>query len=188
MKKILPYEEELLENLRSELYMGVPVSLIVLCFEICNTNCYPTAINLTRGMDHFKLIYGDINIYSKQEYPNHSWVEKDGYVYDPTDGFKYERDFYYNLYKPQITKVYDEKTCQEYDFYRDVLNEKGNMNLDFLTIMLQYIEEQENINPTINHTLLLNEINTLRKDYNITLKIDKNIMEKYREKLDSKKI
>lgn len=168
--------------------MKIPVSLIVLCFDICNTNCYPTAINLTRGMNHFKLIYGDISIYPKQDYPNHSWVEKDGYVYDPTDGFKYEKDFYYKLYEPQITKVYDENTCQKYNFYQEVLNEKGTINLDFLTIILQFLEEQENIKPTINHTLLLNEIAILRKKYNITLKIDKNTMEKYKEMLDSKKI
>lgn len=94
--KIISYEKELIDKLRNFYYQGFPLSVVVLCFHICNRNCYPTSIFLTLGMDSFRLVHGNIHIYPKNsEYPNHSWVEKDGYVYDPTDGCKYEKELYY---------------------------------------------------------------------------------------------
>ena len=48
-------------------------------------------------MNHFHLVHGDINCIEKNdEYPNHSWVEKDGFVYDTTDGFKWEKNYIMN--------------------------------------------------------------------------------------------
>ena len=132
-------------------------------------------------MDKFKLVHGDINIYPKQNYPNHSWVEKDNYVYDPTDGFKYEKEIYYKLYEPQVINVYDETSVKNYDFYQKVINKGKEVNLKILPIILQYIEEQENIEESINHDLLLNEIEQIRKKYNITIKYNKQIIDEYRK-------
>lgn len=180
--KILPYEMELINRLRDFHYQGVPLSVIVLCFPICNRNCYPTSIYLTLGMNSFRLVHGNINIFPKNgEYPNHSWVEKDGYVYDPTDGYKYEKQLYYQFYNPEVIEVYDEKTVNFYPFYHEVVGNLGSIiSEDNLTLMLQYLEILEEENPTVNHTLLLEEIHVCREQYGITKKYSSEAMAKYR--------
>lgn len=181
--KILPYEDELIEQLRNYNIKGVPLSILVLCFDACNKNCYAISVHLTIGMGEFKLVHGDVNIYPKCDYPNHSWVERNGYVYDPTDGFRYEKDLYYKIYQPKVVDVYDEHTCKNYKFYQDVIKEYDEANISFLSIFLQYLEEQESIEPTINHNLLLEEIKNVKEKYNITKVYDKTVMDEYRNRL-----
>ena len=90
------YEQELIDKLRTITFNGLPASVVVLSFPVRNGNCYATSVLLTKGMQSFKLVHGNVSEYPLNfNYPNHSWVEKDGYVYDPTDGCKYEKEFYY---------------------------------------------------------------------------------------------
>ena len=186
-RKIAPYEMELIYNLRNIDCNGIPLSIVVLCFSICNTNCYPTSIHLTRGMSYFKLVHGNINIQPKNlEYPNHSWVEKDGYVYDPTDGYKWEKSLYYRIFEPEVVEIYDENSVNDYDFYQEVINSssKKDITKDNLTLILQYLEILEEENPTVNHTLLLDEIEICRQQYHITQKNDDYVMKKYRKLIE----
>jgi len=106
---------------------------------------------------------------------------KDGFVYDPTDGFKYEKELYYKLYDAEVISSYEEKNCKDYKFYKDVIKQYDRANISFLTLFLQYLEEEENIKPTINHKILLNEIEEIRKKYNITKRYDKKVMDEYRK-------
>lgn len=181
--KIQPYEQELIDKLRNFNIKGVPLSIIVLCFDACNGNCYGTSVYLSSGMDEFSLIHGNINIYPKNEYHNHSWIEKNGYVYDPTDGFKYEKELYYKLYEAEVVVSYNEKNCKDYKFYQEITEQYDEANIHFLTLFLQFLEEEENIKPTINHKILLKEIEKVRKKYNITKKYDKSVMDEYREEI-----
>ena len=187
-EEILLYEEELLDRLRSICYSGLPLSIMVLCFSICNTNCYPTSVHLTRGMESFQLIHGNINIYPKNlECPNHSWVEKDGYVYDPTDGHKWKKELYYRVFEPEVLEVYDENTVKDYAFYQDVITRKQEVvSEERLALMLQYLEILENDHPTINYNLLLEEIELCRKKNHITIKYDSHVMKKYRQLMEKK--
>ena len=129
---------ELIYNLRNIDCNGIPLSIVMLCFSICNTHCYPTSIHLTRSMSYFKLVHGNINIYPKNlEYPNHSWVEKDGYVYDPTDGYKLDKSLYYRIFEPEVVEIYDENSVNDYDFYQEVINSssKKDITKDNLTLI-----------------------------------------------------
>jgi len=180
---IMPYEQELIDKLRDLNIKGVPLSVIVLWFDACNRNCYSISVYLTSGMENFKLVHGDVNIYPKTHYPNHSWVEKDGYVYDPTDGFKYEKNLYYKLYDVEVIESYDEETCKNYKFYQDIIKKYNNADISFLSILLQHIEEQDDIETNMNHYFLLEEIKKVREKYNIIKRYDKKIMEQYRTML-----
>ncbi len=186
-KEIVPYENDLITHLRNFTYEGIPLSVIVLCFPICNSNCYPTAIYLTKGMSYFKLIRGNINIYPKNlEFPNHSWVEKDGYVYDPTDGFKWKSELYYRVFKPEVLEVYDEVSIQGDSFYQDATKrlENKTCSKEALAMTLQYIEGIELKEPSMNHTMLLEEIKNCRNRYHITEKYPDSIMKKYYEMME----
>lgn len=180
--KIISYESEFIDRLRNFCYQGIPLSVAVLSFQICNRNCYPTSIYLTLGMDSFRLVHGNINIYPKNgEYPNHSWVEKDGYVYDPTDGYKYDKELYYQLYQPEVIEVYDERSVKTYSFYQEVIgNLKGTISQENLALIFQYLEILEEEMPTLNHNLLLDEIDICREQYGITKKYSPQVMMKYR--------
>lgn len=183
---ILPYESELIDSLRKITYLGIPASIVVLSFPVRNGQCHLIAMILTHGMSEFKLIRGNINEYPiEDEFPNHSWIEKDGYVYDPTDGFKYERDLYYELYNPKIIEEYDEQTLQRDTFYQkleSVLNKK-QLDSNALALTLQYLEELELKEPTVNHTALLDEIQICRDLYDAKKVYSKKTMKKYNESM-----
>lgn len=183
-QKIASYEKELIDRLRDFSYEGIPLSVVVLCFSICNRNCYPTSIYLTLGMDHFKLVHGDVNIYPKNlEYPNHSWVEKDGFVYDPTDSYKWEKELYYHVFEPVVVKEYDEESVQNYSFYQETIQRlgKNDFDKDSVALILQYLELLEAEIPTVNHYFLLEEIEKSRSRYQITRRYSDQVMKKYRE-------
>lgn len=162
----------------------MPLSVVVLCFSLCNGNCYSVSVYLSKGMTSFRLVHGNVNSFPKNEdYPNHSWVERDGYVYDPTDGYKWEREFYYQVYEPEVIAVYDESTVQSYDFYQEVsrnLNQDG-VSKDSLALMLQYLEILEMERSTVNHTLLLKEIEVCRREYGICKKYSSQVIKRYRD-------
>ena len=163
--KIQPYEEELINNLRKYNFEGLPLTIPLFTNFLCKGECYVCSVNLSRGMDRFHLVHGDINCIEKnEEYPNHSWVEKDGYVYDTTDGFKWDKKLYYELFEPIVCEVYDENSVQDYLFYQSVIKKEGKeIPPENLALVTQYIEELENEKPGFNHYYLQRELKLWRK-------------------------
>lgn len=185
--KLLLYEDELIKRLRDISFQGFPLSISVLSKIINNGSCYVTSVNLTRGMDYFYLVHGDVNFLDKNyDYPNHSWVEKDGFVYDPSDGFKWEKNLYYELFKPDVKCIYNEVTVKDYEFYQSVLNKKEEvLMMEYIAIILQYLEVIELENPSINQDLLLKEINLFRENNNISIRYSDEAIKEYRKILES---
>lgn len=182
-RKILPYEEELVERLRGLTYRGFPLSIVLFCKEFCRGECYSMSMNISRGMDKFKLVHGDVNfIVLNDEYPNHSWVEKDGFVYDTTDGFRWDKDLYYELFQPVVREVYTEETVKDYGDYQRVLSH-SNDEVDplQLQLMIQYIELLETENPYVNSKFLQNEINIWREKNNVTDRFSDEAMNEYKK-------
>ena len=186
--KIEPYEEELIDNLRKQTFNGIPITILLFTNFLCKGECYVCSVNLTRGMDHFHLVHGDINCIKKNdEYPNHSWVEKGSFIYDTTDGFKWEKNLYYELFEPVVQEVYDENTVQTYPFYQSVIeNGTKEISLENLALVTQYIEELENENPGFNHYYLKRELKILREKKKIKLFPEKTMAE-YRKIMEKEK-
>lgn len=182
-RKILPYEEELVERLRGLTYRGFPLSIVLFCREFCRGECYSMSMNISRGMDKFKLVHGDVNfIVLNDEYPNHSWVEKDGFVYDTTDGFRWDKDLYYELFQPVVREVYTEETVKDYGDYQRVLSHSHDeVDPLQLQLMIQYIELLETENPYVNSKFLQNEINIWREKHNITDRFSDEAMNEYKK-------
>ena len=160
------YENELIENLRNVYYGGVPASILLLSHKLCNGYCYDRALLLTLGFnndDDFKMILADINeitlnpdIIDKtsnknngslpKHYGNHCFVErikKDGttLVYDTSTGLVYEKNLYYRLQNPIITKINSKKNIQNYIEYQDIKNNNFEKDIDILPSVLPLIEE-----------------------------------------------
>ena len=62
---IIPYDDRLIEKLRSIYYGGIPASIILLSDGLCNGHCYDRAVLLSRAFfdeeDDIKLLYARIN-------------------------------------------------------------------------------------------------------------------------------
>lgn len=181
--KILPYEEELVMRLRELNYRGLPLSIILFCREYCRGECYAMSMNISRAMDHFTLVHGDVNfIRENGEYPNHSWVEKDGFVYDTTDGFKWDKDLYYSLFQPKVREVYDEVSVKDYDDYQYVLSRaEEERDLTTQALIIQYMELLETEKPYVNQRFLQNEIDGWRERNGVTDKFSDETMKEYKK-------
>ena len=177
-KEILPYEEELIEKLRDLNYRGIPLSIVLLSKELCRGECYVMSMSISSRMDSFTLVLGDVNFLSlNDEYPNHSWVERDGFVYDTTDGLRWDKKLYYKLFRPVVREVYDENTVCTYDDYQYVLNRaKKDEDMTVLALMIQHIEDIESSNHYVNNKRLLSEINLWRERNGITEKFPDEVM------------
>lgn len=105
--KIDPYEKELIENLRDNYSYGIPLSVILNSHFFVSNRCHHMAFQLSRGLDNYTIVRGNINLYPIEEGSNHSWVEKNrSWVYDTTDGFRWERELYYDLFDARPIKTY----------------------------------------------------------------------------------
>lgn len=166
-----PYEEELIEVLRNEFYYGIPLSIFMLCNKLCFHQCHYLSIQLTRKMSDFKIVNANINKLDKEEEGNHSWVEKDDWVYDVTDGFKWKKEVYYQLYQPEIVSIYDDITCLNWELYnQEIKSVKTNRNNFDSELMLEMIEVIEKECPSFEHERLIKEIENFRNREFLTKK------------------
>ena len=179
---ILHYEEDLIKRLRYLNYRGFPLSIVLFSREFCIGECYSMSMNLSRAMDSFKLIHGDVNFITGEcDYPKHSWIEKDGYVYDTTDGLKWKKDLYYSLFEPNVIESYDEISIKDYYMYQQVLSHANEqIELVKLKLIIQYMEMLEQENPYVNYRLLQREIDLWREQNGITDRFSDETMEEYK--------
>ena len=162
---IMPYEMELIDNLRKVKYQGIPLSILLLSDAMCRYNCYYSSIQLVMGMKHFRLVRGNINAYDIVDYPNHCWVETDEWAYDTSDGFKYRLDVYYELYEPEVIECFDENTCFNDQLYLDFIeNSKKEANPFLIECILSSLEYIERLKGSLNGNLLLKEIDMYKKN------------------------
>jgi hypothetical protein len=160
--KIFPYDDELIENLRHVNYGGVPASILLLCEKFSNGYCYDrgTLVTLGFGDDDFRVVDADVDIlrlnpqyidesrgeFENGEYANHCFAErklKNGMtvVYDTSLGLVFEKNLYYKMQNPKITKINDRETTLKYlydDFQKDSDIERDKYALP---LILPWIEK-----------------------------------------------
>lgn len=139
---IHPYEKDLIENLRHIYYGGVPASIIIPLISFCNGRCYDRALLLATAFrnEDFCLIDADVDEirlnpkiinkfkdYNDNHFANHCFVERtktDGtiWVYDTSVGLVFEKNLYYKLQNPRITKINTKEKTLNYCEFQDILN------------------------------------------------------------------
>jgi len=192
---IRTYDEELIENLRNIYYGGIPASIMLLCHEVCDGDCYNMALLMSCGFgdDDFQLVDAKINgiilnpemidNYSKypEKYQNpgvHRFVErtmKDGsvLVYDTSEGFIFEKNLFYKLENPKITNIIDKKEILNYLEY----NNQNKSDDNSLLLKLSEIEEAAKKQADIYKDLLLKEIDLFKKE--LSLSSNNKLIKKY---------
>lgn len=165
--KIEFYDEQFISKLREKNLYGIPLSIVILSNVMCAGRCYEMSIMQTLGFDQFNLIRGNVNYYPIEDYPNHCWVENSGWIYEPTNGMRVERDLYYKLHEVEVLEKYDEVTCVNDELYmRDIVkyttpSEKNLLAVELLLKTLKYLEKRHK---TINGARLLEEIRLYEKE------------------------
>ena len=120
---IAPYDEELIEKLRTIYHGGIPASILLLSNGMSNGHCYDRALLMSRAFldteDDVNLIYASIDsiklnpLYIKDDdenYADHCFVEritKEGYhiIYDTSTGLMYDKEMYWKMEKPKIRQI-----------------------------------------------------------------------------------
>lgn len=176
------YDNDFIDSLRDKICNGIPLHILALSYYLCRKNCHFVAVQLTRGMDTFNLVRGNVSRWAYDKDGNHSWIEKDGFVYDTTLGLKYKKGDYYKAFNPQIIRVLNEDTYIDDNIYMYFLtsgmqiveNERRNLELTFK--MLEYLEK---LKPTTNGKRLLNEIEKYRIENPYNEKLPEAMVKKY---------
>lgn len=179
--KVVHYEEKLIEKLRDKYYEGVPLSILLNFEFFCNGECYRMAFQLTRGMERFKIVIGNINSFPIESCGNHSWVEVDEWVYDTSDGFKWDKSVYYKVFDAISLEEYDENNYLKSEFYKKELENCTKSSREETAMIIQLIELLEIENPGLNHNRLVYEINLYRQKENITERFPEDLMIKYKK-------
>ena len=157
--KIRPYEMSTIEKLRDVYYGGIAASVLLLDNRLCQGHCYDRALlmSMVFGDDNFRLVDADIDgitlnpIYVDDRrhdphYGNHCFVERDTsdgktWVYDTTAGLVFDKDLYYYLENPKITKINDKEATQNFVEYKDIKNAEISRDRYAAFITLPLIEE-----------------------------------------------
>ncbi|MBP3634935.1 MAG: hypothetical protein J6J17_00550 [Bacilli bacterium] len=176
------YDNDFIDSLRDKTCNGIPLHILALSYYLCRKNCHFVTVQLTTGMDKFNLVRGNVSSWAYDIDGNHSWIEKDGFVYDTTKGVKFKKEYYYEIFNPQIIRALNEDNYIDDNIYmyflisgmQDVENERRNLELTFK--MLEYLEK---LKPTINGKRLLNEIEKYRIENPYNEKLPEEIVKKY---------
>jgi len=176
------YEKQLIENLRHVYYGGVPASIILLCKSICGGYCYDRALLVTLGFgdDDFQLVDADIDginlnpMYidtscGDEHYGNHCFAErtkKDGttWVYDTSLGLVIEKNLYYKIERPKITKINSKQATLDYCEYKDIKNARIENDKYMLPLILPNIEHAANKEIEFYSQFLREEIKRFKQE------------------------
>lgn len=150
-KKIVPYDDEFYKKLSHTFVNGLPVSIHIKHLNPISGlgKCYDRSLYMFFCFDDALLVRADIKYLELKfgkDKAGHGWIEIDNYVYDPTSKLKFDKDLYYEIYKPtKISKCTKEeycaiKQCKElYDDIRSTTIEDfkpyGKRRMDLISTM-----------------------------------------------------
>ena len=129
---IAPYDDILIEKLRTIYYGGIPASIILLSDCMSNGYCYDRALLMSRAFleeeGDVRLVYASIDSLrlnpqlvnsTDQLYADHCIVErvtKDGkhLIYDTSSGFVYDKKLYWLMEHPIIRHINNKNSIIEF--------------------------------------------------------------------------
>ena len=159
---IVPFDDEYYNELNKTIVNTIPVDLdIKYLMPIAGPGkCYDRSLKMFYAMDNSILVRGSLEYYrvfGEKEEINHGWVERDEYVYDPTWMYKFDKKYYYKIFKVKNTKKCNhEEYCNisidNANYYdkiknttRDNMNEFDKTNLiTTMPLLIGIAENNEN--------------------------------------------
>lgn len=204
---IYPYDSKFIESLRDIYFGGVPASILLLSRGYTSGRCYDCALLACFGMgdDDFRMVDANIDglalnpVYIDEynkilekcgevigNYKNHCFVERtkqDGtvWVYDTTLGIVCDKDLYYQIENPVITKINDKQSVLDYFEYQDIKNADIEKDKEILPIVLPNIEAMVVTDNGVYKNILKYELELFKKKIgydSIVLELEKDMKEK----------
>lgn len=127
--KIMPFNDDYYKELSGTIYNTIPVDIDIkyLMPKFKPGKCYDRSLKMFFAMDNSVLVRGSLNYFRIQgdtEGVNHGWVERYGFVYDPTFRAIFEKDYYYHMFSVSNveTITVDEYREQNGKYYDDIKN------------------------------------------------------------------
>ena len=187
--QIRPYDNKLIEKLRTIYYGGIPASILLLSNGMSNGHCYDRAMLMAQAFldteDDVQLVYASVDsiklnpLYINDEdplYADHCFVEritKDGkhLIYDTTSGLIYDKELYWKIENPKVRKINTKDSIKEFirteeEYYpENIERDKYASTLILPIIELTYGKPLE-MYSQIGNGLLQREIEHFKKEIN----------------------
>jgi len=128
---VYPYSDWLFDRLRPYSYGGFPASIMLLVDEMNNGRCYDRARLMQLAFDDARVVHADIESLriicdpADGSSPEHAFVETKAFgggrewVVDTTEGFIYDKKYYYKVEKPKVNHVFEKEQLMR---DRDILD------------------------------------------------------------------
>lgn len=130
-KKIIPFDDEFYEKLNHTYISGLPVAIHIKYLKpiVSPGKCYDRSLYMFFCFDDAILVRGDnkdLELRYGKDNAGHGWIEMDSYVYDPSLMMKFDKDLYYEIYKPtNVSKCTKQEYCSTrecQEFYTNIKN------------------------------------------------------------------
>ena len=134
-KKIIPFDDELYDKLNHTYISGLPVSIHIKYLKplVRPGKCYDRSLYMFFCFDDAILVRGDnkdLELRYGKDDAGHGWIEMDNYVYDPSLMMRFDKDLYYEIYKPtKVSKCTKEEYCSTSE-YQKLYNDIKNTTID----------------------------------------------------------
>lgn len=179
---IFPYDDELIEKLRTIYYGGIPASIILLSNGLSNGHCYDRSLLMSRAFldteDDVRLLYGDVDalklnprfISDDPLYADHCFLErttKEGVklIYDTSTGFVYDKKLYWLMQRPKIRKINKKEAIKKFIAEDEEIHPENLENDKYAAPMILDNLEYTYGRPNEMYTLL--GIELLQREINI---------------------
>lgn len=120
---ILQFEPELYERLDHVIFAGIPASMQIKYLKpiLPPGKCFDRSYLITMGFDDCLLVCGDrkdMELSYGKDAAWHYWVEKDGWVYDPTMILKIEKNLYYKTFGVTVNGTQTKEELMQDENYK----------------------------------------------------------------------
>ena len=148
---IVPFDDEFMEHLNNKFFNGLPVAMQMKYYKpiMPPGECYDRSFLMFCCFDDATLVQGDVKqleLRFGKDNAWHAWIERNGYVYDPSIMKRFDKDLYYKIFIPRnITKKTKDEFCSSVDskrFYDSIASTKiedylpgGERRIELLTFI-----------------------------------------------------
>ena len=115
--KIVPFDNDFYKKLSNTYIGGLPVSIHIKYFKptIPPGKCFDRSLYLFFCFDNGLLVRGNdksLELRYGKNHAYHGWFEMDNYVYEPALNMRFDKDLYYEMYKPsEIKRITKDEYC-----------------------------------------------------------------------------
>lgn len=102
--KIVPLDDGIIDKMNDTIIACLPVSIWIKHAKelFAQGTCYDRSLYMFLALDDAILVRGDNKDLEYNYGPGHEghgWIELGDYVYEPSLGYRFDKDYYYKLYK-----------------------------------------------------------------------------------------